>query len=327
MKERARRNRTLACSDTELATFASELLRLAAPARPEEVIGRVIHQDFHDVHRLLPPSLADLVILDPPYNLTKNYNGQVFRAKDAEKYRTWFDGVLSSLMPLLRPTATVYACSDWQTSTLIFPVLGKYFRVRNRITWEREKGRGAKANWKNNTEDIWFCTVGDDYYFDVEAVKLKRRVLAPYRTGNGEPKDWEESQNGNYRLTHPSNIWSDITVPFWSMPENTDHPTQKPEKLVAKLILASSRPRDVIFDPFLGSGTTAVVAKKLGRQYSGVEMDRDYCCWTLKRLKLAEADASIQGYSDGVFWERNSLPDQKPQKTRKTGANSPMGLF
>jgi len=267
------------------------------------------------------------MILDPPYNLTKNYNGHVFQAKEAEAYATWFDDVLSSLLPFLRPTATVYACSDWQTSTLIFPMLDKRLHVRNRITWEREKGRGAKANWKNNTEDIWFCTVSDDYHFDVETVKLKRRVIAPYRNGNGEPKDWEESDNGNYRLTYPSNIWTDITVPFWSMPENTDHPTQKPEKLIAKLILASSRPREVVFDPFLGSGTTAVVAKKLGRRYCGVELDRDYCCWALKRLKLAETDPDIQGYSAGVFWERNSLADQKPQKACTTRANDQMGLF
>ena len=149
---------------------------------------------------------------------------------------------------------------------MIFPVLEKHLHVRNRITWEREKGRGAKANWKNNTEDIWFFTVGEEYHFDIEAVKVKRRVIAPYRNENGAPKDWQESANRNYRITHPSNIWSDITVPFWSMPENTEHPTQKPEKLVAKLILASSRPADIVFDPFLGSGTTVVVAKKLGRR-------------------------------------------------------------
>ena len=327
MKERAPRNRTLTCSAVELASLASELLRLISPVRPEEVVGRIIHQDFFEVRRFLPSAFSDLVILDPPYNLTKNYNGHIFQAKEAEAYRMWFDDVLSSLLPLLRTTATIYACGDWQTSTLIFPILDKYLHVRNRITWEREKGRGAKTNWKNNTEDIWFCTVGDEYYFDVEAVKMKRRVIAPYRTANGVPKDWEESEHGNYRLTHPSNIWSDITVPFWSMPENTDHPTQKPEKLIAKLILASSRPQDVVFDPFLGSGTVAVVAKKLGRRYCGVELDRDYCCWALKRLQFAESDASIQGYSDGVFWERNSLPYQKSQKVCNTRANDQMGLF
>ncbi len=327
MRERAQRNRTLTCSDAEMAELASELLRLAAPARPDEIIGRVIHQDFHEVRRFLPQAFVDLMILDPPYNLTKNYNGHVFRAKEADVYRAWFEDVLVSLVPFLRSTATVYACSDWQTSTLIFPVLDEHLQVRNRITWEREKGRGAKANWKNTTEDIWFCTIGDDYHFDVEAVKLKRRVIAPYRTGDGQPKDWKESDNGDYRLTHPSNIWSDITVPFWSMPENTDHPTQKPEKLIAKLILASSRPRDVVFDPFLGSGTTAVVANKLGRRYCGVELNRDYCCWALKRLKLADSDPSIQGYSEGVFWERNSLAEQKPHKARRISANDQMELF
>ncbi len=329
MKERAPRNRTLTCSDAELATLSSGLSCLDSPARPEEVIGRVIRQDFNDVVRFLPPSFVDLLILDPPYNLTKDFNGYIFQAKESEAYSAWFGELLTAVKPLLRPTATIYACSDWQTSTLIFPMLEKHFHVRNRITWEREKGRGAKTNWKNNTEDIWFCTVGDDYYFDVEAVKMKRRVLAPYRTDNGKPKDWDESANGNYRLTHPSNIWSDITVPFWSMPENTDHPTQKPEKLIAKLILASTRPQDVVFDPFLGSGTTAVVAKKLGRRYCGVEQDQDYCCWALKRLELAESDSSIQGYSGGVFWERNSLADQKPQKARKLLANDQLelGLF
>lgn len=118
-----------------------------------------------------------------------------------------------------------------------------------------------------------------------------------------------ESSEGNFRDTHPSNFWSDLTVPFWSMPENTDHPTQKPEKLLAKIILASSDPGDVVFDPFLGSGTTSVVAKKLNRQYFGVEIDELYCCFAEKRLKIADNDKNIQGYSDGVFWERNTTPN------------------
>ena len=112
--------------------------------------------------------------------------------------------------------------------------------VRNRITWEREKGRGAKVNWKSACEDIWFCTVSDNYTFNVDAVKLRRRVLAPYTDGIGRPKDWMRTDSGGFRDTHPSNLWTDISVPFWSMPENTDHPTQKSEKLLAKLILAST---------------------------------------------------------------------------------------
>ena len=100
------------------------------------------------------------------------------------------------------------------------------------------------------------------------------------------------------------------------MPENTDHPTQKPEKLLAKLILASTPPGAMVFDPFCGSGTTAVTAKKLGRNYCGIEWNKEYCCWTLARLKKAENDPSIQGYTDGVFWERNTLAEQNNKKRK-----------
>ena len=231
--------------------------------------------------------------------------------------------MLSQLKPTLKANATIYACADWKTSSIIAPVLEEFFCIRNRITWEREKGSGAKANWKNNTEDIWFCTMGGDYVFDVEAVKLKRKVLAPYRHANGSPKDWDEGAAGNFRLTHPSNIWTDITIPFWSMPENTDHPTQKPEKLIAKLILASSREGDFVFDPFLGSGTTAVVCQKLHRRYLGIEQNREYCCWAQKRLELARDDQSqfkdIPTAFLGTQWphrpKAEKVPHRQPEAT------------
>ena len=104
------------------------------------------------------------------------------------------------------------------------------------------------------------------------------------------------------------------------MPENTDHPTQKPEKLYAKLILASSKEGDLVFDPFLGSGTSSVVAKKLGRKYCGIELNEEYCLWAEKRLLAAESDKTIQGYCDGVFWERNTLSAQKKQMENKNEA-------
>lgn len=327
MKTRASRNRTLTCTTEENSLLAAELIHLSERTPEDVVTDRIINQEVQTACPFLPRLFVDLLVLDPPYNLTKDFNGHVFRVQEAHAYASWFDGILTSMLPLLRPTASVYVCSDWQTSTLIFPILDRHLHVRNRITWEREKGRGSKSNWKNNTEDIWFCTVGDEYTFNVESVKIKRRVIAPYRHKDGQPKDWDETENGNYRLTHPSNLWSDITIPFWSMPENTDHPTQKPEKLIAKLVLASSNPRDFVLDPFLGSGTTAVVAKKLGRRYCGIEMNREYCCWALKRLQQAETDASIQGYADGVFWERNSLNGQKPAKVTAAPDTRTMELF
>ena len=143
-------------------------------------------------------------------------------------------------------------------------------------------------------------------------------MIASYRHLDGKPKDWQESVEGNFRDTYPSNIWSDITIPFWSMPENTDHPTQKSEKLIGKLILASTRPCDLVLDPFLGSGTTSVVAKKLGRRYCGIELDENFAMLAEKRLEMADKDRDIQGYWDSVFWEGNSLNVQGRPKERRS---------
>ena len=314
MKPRAPRNRTLTCTSEEQSTLERRVLRLDSPCSVDFLANRIVNQDAFSAIPFLPHGFVNLLILDPPYNLSKDYNGTRFRARDGDSYRDWFRRVLDLLSPTLAANASIYVCSDWKTSILIAPMLDDLFCIQNRITWEREKGRGAKSNWKNNTEDIWFCTRSDEYIFNVDAVKLKRKVIAPYRDANGAPKDWEEKDEGNYRLTYPSNFWGDITIPFWSMPENTDHPTQKPEKLIAKLVLASSCPNDFVLDPFLGSGTTSVVCKKLGRRYLGIEQDSEYCCWAEKRLHLADSDTSIQGYSDGVFWERNSCNEQEPKK-------------
>ncbi len=260
-----------------------------------------------DIAPLLPHSFADLLVLDPPYNLNKRFGEIRFARLSVDEYTAWLSQVLDVMLPTLKRTGTVYVCGDWHTSASIFAAATERLHVRNRITWEREKGRGAKTNWKNASEDIWFCTVSDDYTFNVDAVKLRRRVVAPYRDSNGAPRDWNITSDGNFRDTHPSNLWTDITIPFWSMPENTDHPTQKSEKLFAKLILASTNVGDTVFDPFLGSGTTAVVARKLGRRYVGIELNEEYALLAEKRIAMATHDSSIQGFTGGVFWERNTL--------------------
>ncbi len=313
-KKRSPRNRTINLSIGELDEYKEKLLQLDRPVDLAAVINRTINQDFLQAVDFLPKYSVDLLFIDPPYNLDKVFNASKFKKTNLDIYTDWLNVCLTGLEAILKPTASIYICSDWQSSPAVFEVIKDRFHVRNRITWEREKGRGASKNWKNSSEDIWFCTVSDTYTFNVDAVKLKRKVMAPY-TVNGTPKDWNMTEEGNYRLTHPSNLWTDLTIPFWSMPENTDHPTQKPEKLVAKVILASSNLGDVIFDPFLGSGTTSVVAKKLGRQYFGVELDEMYACLVEKRLEIAETEPAIQGYSKGIFWERNTLNEQIQSST------------
>jgi site-specific DNA-methyltransferase (adenine-specific) len=309
-KIRAPRNRTLDLTGQEIEIYRKHLIFAGEKTNFKNCRGKIICGDAFDVLAKLPEKSFDLLFADPPYNLTKNFGENSFRQTSLDEYELWLDSWLAQTVKLLKPTASVYICGDWRSASAIQRVGMRYFKLQNRITWEREKGRGAKRNWKNAAEDIWFFTVSDDFVFNLEAVKVKKKVLAPY-TENGVPKDWEKSDAGNFRSTFPSNLWTDLTVPFWSMPENTEHPTQKPEKLLAKIILASTCENDLILDPFSGSGTTAVVAKKLNRDFTGIERDEKYCLLTEKRLALAEIDKTIQGFSDGVFWERNSQGKSK----------------
>lgn len=314
LKPKAPRNRTVDLSDGDKKRLLAKILKLPSIMKTsaiqsrlelESVENQIIQGDCLEVLESLPDACIDLLILDPPYNLTKNFNGKTFKQKSLEQYANWFDNVLSKQMRLLKPGATIYVCSDWYTSSAMHQVLDKYLIVRNRITWEREKGRGAQSNWKNCHEDIWYCTVSDTYTFNLDAVKQIRQVIAPYTDNSGKPKDWKRTTSGDFRLTHPSNMWTDITIPFWSMKENTEHPTQKPEKLIAKLIMASSNSGDLVLDPFNGSGTTCVVAAKLGRKFIGLEENELYCLLALKRLEMAKEDSSIQGYNGEYFLERN----------------------
>lgn len=308
---RAKNNRTLTIDDAERPSLRADILTLSDLQQGGMLwtwLDAVVCADMQQALRWLPDEVADLIILDPPYNLTRDFGGTTFNARTDDSYEQYLRSWMHDVCRKLKPTGSLYLCGDWRCTAAMQRVLSEELTIMNRITWQREKGRGARSNWKNSMEDIWFAVRDPQHYcFNVDAVMMKRRVLAPYKV-DGKPKDWEETAGGNFRLTYPSNFWDDISVPFWSMPENTDHPTQKPEKLIAKLILASSREGDLVLDPFMGSGTSCVVARKLGRHYCGIEQKEEYCLWAQKRLRMAAEDATIQGYSDGVFWERNTNP-------------------
>src|SRR5436309_12813049 len=114
MKKRAPRNRTLSCNEEEIAALKPGLLHLSQPVAASSLENRIVHQDTFDALRHFPQGFVDLLILDPPYNLSKNFNGHLFKAREKEEYTTWFASLMPLLKPTLKPDATVYVCSDWR---------------------------------------------------------------------------------------------------------------------------------------------------------------------------------------------------------------------
>lgn len=174
MKEKAKkikagRNRTIVLEEGDVGRLKSKLIKLKGMVQVDAIVNKTIHQDLFEVLGYLPENFVDLLFIDPPYNLTKEFNSGVFKEMPIGDYEMWIESWLVPLSKVLKRTASIYICGDWKCSSAIFKVMSKYFKVRNRITWEREKGRGAKSNWKNCSEDIWFGTVSDDYFFNSSA--------------------------------------------------------------------------------------------------------------------------------------------------------------
>ncbi|MCQ2399114.1 MAG: site-specific DNA-methyltransferase, partial [Clostridia bacterium] len=203
------RNKTIILTDEE----REEYLKKAIVPTSSSIEEGCVFGDAFDALKLIKPHSVDLLIVDPPYNLSKNFDGVYFNARSSAEYVEYTEKWLSLCLPLLKENASIYVCCDWKCSNEIASVLSAHATVKNRITWQREKGRGAKANWKNSTEDIWFAVTGDNYKFNLDAVKQRRKVIAPYKK-DGEPKDWEETPDGKFRDTCPSNFWDDISVPY-----------------------------------------------------------------------------------------------------------------
>ena len=184
------RNRTVRLSEEQQAACAAQCLTVAAPITDAAAVrDRVICGDCFAVLPLLPPASVDLLIADPPYNLDKAFDGSTFHRMDRAAYAAYTARWLDACLPLLKPTATVFVCGDWRCGGVLEEVLSARLRIRNRITWQREKGRGSQKNFKSVSEDIWYATVSDDFVFRADAVRHRRRVTAPYKV-NGGARDW-----------------------------------------------------------------------------------------------------------------------------------------
>lgn len=259
----------------------------------------LIKKSCFDSSNYIQNDTVDLFFCDPPYNiLGQEWDNQW---KTNQDYYDWTEKWMQLMYNQLKESGSAYVCISWQHSHMFHVLLEKIgFRIINRITWKRDKGRGAKSNWKSMHEDIFFVTKSKKYTFNIQDVMIEKKVIAPYRDENGNPKDWWINDDGEkVRLTYPGNLWVDFSVPFWSSkevrsyaktkrtPENNlqKHPTQKPKDLVKRCILASTNLGDLIVDYFLGSGTTLIAAKETKRKCIGFEINKEYHKIIEKRLE------------------------------------------
>lgn len=149
---KADRNKTIDISIDEGKEYLDKCIVVDDKTGVDTILDKTIIGDMYTVIPFLPEKFVDLLIVDPPYNLNKNFHGKKFKKMPDVEYEEYVDSWIQMLIPLLKDEASVYVCCDWQSSLIIGNVLKKYLYVQNRITWQREKGRGSISNWKNGTE-------------------------------------------------------------------------------------------------------------------------------------------------------------------------------
>tara|TARA_X000000950_G_C13853628_1_gene635636 strand:+ start:64 stop:966 length:903 start_codon:yes stop_codon:yes gene_type:complete len=272
----------------------------------------IINEDCLESNKHIQPNSVDLFFTDPPYFTTGIYWDNQW--KNNTEYYDWCKVWIQNMHTQLRDTGSAYVCCQWPHSGQYQVMLQDAgFVIQNRITWKKDKGKGSNSNWKQMHEDIWFVTKSKNYTFNIDDVKEEKKVIAPYRDEEGNPKDWWIDENGNkVRLTHPGNLWEKVSIPFWSShevksyakskksPDNIyeKHNTQKPKDLVAKCIIASSNPGDLVADYFGGSGTTAVACKETNREYILFEMNKTYCDIIKTRLQNEKPSEYTKKYKE-----------------------------
>ncbi len=232
---------------------------------------------------LIPDSSIDLIFADPPYNIGKDFNGRKDKWESEEAYLAWCYQWLDLCVQKLKPNGSFYVMTSTQAMPFFDVYLRKKIHILSRIIWHYDSsGVQAKRYYGSMYEPILFCVKDkENYTFNsgdvlVEAKTGAKRKLIDYR------KPVPTAYNSQ---KVPGNVWQFPRVRY-RMDEYENHPTQKPEILLERIILASSNPGDTVLDPFSGTFTTSFVAKRFGRQSIGIEIEEEYLKIGLRRLQI-----------------------------------------
>ena len=248
----------------------------------------LFNEDFFDAVARVRDGSVDLVVADPPYGLGKDYGNDsdcLSGAAYREFSRRWADAVI----PKLKPGGSLYVFLTWQHSPEVFSYLKTRLLMVNEIIWDRKVPSmgGSTRKFSSVHDTIGLFAVSKDYYFDLDSVRIaydpetKKARTRSIFVG----KKWLEV---GY---NPKDVWRETRL-HRQDPEREDHPTQKPLKIVERMVLASSPSGGLILDPFMGSGTTAVAALKHGRRFIGFELNRGYFAAAKRRVARLEKERS-----------------------------------
>lgn len=238
----------------------------------------------------LPDSSVDLVFADPPYNI-KKAEWDTFKSQQA--YLEWSLLWIKQAARVLKDTGTLYVCGFSEIlADIKLPAL-KYFRGCRWLVWHYKNKANLSKDWGRSHESILHFRKSKSFTMNIDDVRIpygnhtlkypEHPQAETSQYGKGKKHVWQPHPRG----AKPRDVIELPTINN-SMSETTPHPTQKPEELVRKFVLASSNPGDLVVDPFLGSGTTAVVAEQLGRQWQGCDQSFEYCRWAADRIERVE---------------------------------------
>ena len=235
----------------------------------------------------IPDGAIDLILTDPPYNLGKDY-GNDSDQQSVEAYLAWTEQWITAALPKLKANGSLYIFLTWRFSPEIFVMLKKRMTMMNEIIWDRRVPSmgGSVRSFTSVHDTIGFFVNRKDYYFDLDAV----RIAYDAETKKARSRSIFVGAKWLELGYNPKDLWS-VSRLHKEHPEREDHPTQKPLEIIERMVKASCPPGGVVLDLFLGSGTTALAAKRCGRDFVGFELNPTYCDIIRNRLAAPEDQA------------------------------------
>jgi site-specific DNA-methyltransferase (adenine-specific) len=244
----------------------------------------IYHGDCLQVLPEIPDESIDLVFADPPYNIGKKFGDFKDQWPSDSEYVAWCSLWLTHCIRVLKPNGSLYVMTSTQAMPHLDLWLREHMTILSRIVWHYDSsGVQAKKYYGSLYEPILFCVKDPkDYTFNADEIEVEARTGAVRKL-----IDYRKDAPAPYKTTKvPGNVWHIPRVRY-RMPEYEDHPSQKPEALLERVIRASSKPNDLVLDPFGGTFSTAATAQRLGRRSISVELQADFIKVGLRRLGIS----------------------------------------